>query len=281
MINQTDLKYFVEVAKSLHLTRAAERLGVTQPALSHCLKRLEAETKTVLFIRSKKGVSLTRSGQRLADQAIELIEKWNAVVLAAQNEVQEVSGTIRFGCHTAVAQYTLSHFVPNFLQKYPAINLQFSHALSRHLAEDVISQKLDAAFVVNPIAHPDLIIKEISKDRVTLWRAKNCVNTDVLIVEPSLLQTQDLLRKLQKKGIRFTRIIESSSLEVISQLVISGAGCGILPERVIRALSDQNIITIKEAPEFHDRMCLIYKSEFRKSMRGQALIQAIVQSLTS
>ena len=78
MINQTDLKYFVEVAKSLHLTRAAERLGVTQPALSHCLKRLEAETKTVLFIRSKKGVSLTRSGQRLADQAIELIEKWNA-----------------------------------------------------------------------------------------------------------------------------------------------------------------------------------------------------------
>ncbi|OFZ31537.1 MAG: hypothetical protein A2622_02850 [Bdellovibrionales bacterium RIFCSPHIGHO2_01_FULL_40_29] len=281
MINQTDLKYFVEVAKSLHLTRAAERLGVTQPALSHCLKRLEAETKTVLFIRSKKGVSLTRSGQRLADQAIELIEKWNAVVLAAQNEVQEVSGTIRFGCHTAVAQYTLSHFVPNFLQKYPAINLQFSHALSRHLAEDVISQKLDAAFVVNPIAHPDLIIKEISKDRVTLWRAKNCVNPDVLIVEPSLLQTQDLLRKLQKKGIRFTRIIESSSLEVISQLVNSGAGCGILPERVIRALSDQNIITIKEAPEFHDRMCLIYKSEFRKSMRGQALIQAIVQSLTS
>lgn len=280
MINQTDLKYFLEISKTLNVSRAAERLGVTQPTLSHCLKRIEHEAKSQLFVRSKKGLTLTHAGQRLADHAMDLIQKWDEVLLSAQNEVQKVSGTIRFGCHTAVAQYTLPFFVSDFMQEFPEISFSFSHGLSRHMAEDVISQKLDAAFVVNPVAHPDLIIKEISKDRVTLWKAKNCVNSDVLIVEPGLLQTQEVLRKLQKKGIQFTRIVESSSLEVISQLVLSGAGCGILPERVIKSFGNAEIQAVKNAPEFQDRMCLIYKSEFRKLARGQALIEKINKSLS-
>ncbi len=280
MINQTDLKYFLELSRTLHVSRAAERLGITQPALSHCLKRIEQETKLALFIRTKKGLFLTDAGRRLSDRAEELIQKWDDVLLAAQNEVQKVAGLIRFGCHSAVAQYTLPLFLAEFLKQYPELTLQLSHGLSRHMSEDVISQKLDAAFVVNPVPHLDLIIKEISRDRVTIWKSKNCINRDVLIVEPSLLQTQDLQRKLQKKNIHFSRIIESSSLEVIAQLVINGVGCGILPERVVKAFGEHQIQSLKDAPEFHDRMCLVYKSEFRKSRRGQALIETVAAKLS-
>ena len=281
MINQTDLKYFLELCKTLHVSRAAERLGVTQPALSHCLKRIEEETKLSLFLRSKKGLTLTDAGQRLSERAEELIQKWNEVLLAAQNEVQKVAGLIRFGCHPAVAQYTLPFFLPELLQKYPDLSIQLAHGLSRHMTEDVISQKLDAAFVVNPIPHLDLIIKEISRDRVTLWKSKNCLNRDVLIVEPSLLQTQDLQRKLQKKNMNFSRVIESSSLEVITQLVINGAGCGILPERVVKAFGEHQVHAVKDAPEFHDRMCLVYKAEFRNSRRGQALIESVSKNIST
>lgn len=279
MINQTDLKYFLELSRTLHVSRAAERLGITQPALSHCLKRIEEATKLSLFVRTKKGLYLTDAGQRLAEQTESLIQKWDDVLLSAQNEVQKVAGLIRFGCHSAVAQYTLPLFLAEFLRTYPELSLQLSHGLSRHMAEDVISQKLDAAFVVNPVAHLDLIIKEISRDRVTVWRSKNCLNRDVLIVEPSLLQTQDLHRKLQKKNIHFSRIIESSSLEVIAQLVINGVGCGILPERVVKAFGEHQIQSVKDAPEFNDRMCLVYKSEFRKSRRGQAFIESVSEKL--
>lgn len=280
MINQTDLKYFLELSRTLHVSRAAERLGITQPALSHCLKRIEEATKLLLFVRTKKGLYLTDAGQRLAEQTESLIQKWDDVLLSAQNEVQKVAGLIRFGCHPAVAQYTLPLFLAEFLKQYPELTLQLSHGLSRHMAEDVISQKLDAAFVVNPVPHLDLIIKEISRDRVTVWKAKNCVNRDVLIVEPSLLQTQELHRKLQKKNNTFSRIIESSSLEVIAQLVINGVGCGILPERVVKAFGEHQIQALKDAPEFHDRMCLVYKSEFRKSRRGQALIETVTAKLS-
>ena len=65
MINSDDLKYFIELAKTQHVTRASERLGISQPALSHCINRLETEMGCDLFIRSKKGVTLNANGQRL------------------------------------------------------------------------------------------------------------------------------------------------------------------------------------------------------------------------
>lgn len=275
MINQTDLKYFVELATTLHVSRSAERLGVTQPTLSHCLKRLEEETGSELFIRSKKGISLTAAGQRLFGQAQELIHKWDQVLQSVKDEVDQISGVIRLGSHSAVAQYTLPQVLPQFLKKNPEINFILHHGLSRHLTESVVSSLIDVAFVVNPVSHPDLIIKEVAKDRVVVWKSKNCVNGDILILDPVLMQTQDIIGKLAKKGIRFKRVIESSSLEVISQLVSEDVGCGILPERVMKAFSQKDVHPIKDSPELHDRVCLIYKREFRKLKRGQAFIEHV------
>jgi DNA-binding transcriptional LysR family regulator len=274
MINQTDLKYFLELSKTLHMSRAAERLGISQPTLSHCLKKIENETGIVLFTRTKKGVTLTQAGQRVFEKAEDLIQKWNEVLSSAKSENEEVAGMIRLGCHTAVAQYTLPKILPQFLKDNPAVNLQLQHGLSRHINEAVISDRLDIGVVVNPSPHPDLIIKEMTKDRVTIWKSVNLKNSDVLIYDPSLLQSQDLLKKLQKKGISFKRLIESSSLEVISQMVVAGAGCGILPERVIQAFNADHISALKDAPSFQDRICLVFKPEFRKLKRGQVLIES-------
>lgn len=279
MINQTDLKYFLEVARTLHVSRAAERLGITQPALSHCLKRIEDETKLELFTRSKKGVLLTAAGERFFHHASDLVNKWDEVLRAAQEEVHEIRGTIRLGCHSAVAQYALPSFLPNFLQAFPELGFALTHGLSRHVTEMIVNSQLDVGVVVNPVSNPNLVIKEVAQDRVTIWKSKNCQNPDVLILEPSLLQTQDILRKLSRKGIRFQRTIESSSLEVIAQLVNSGVGYGILPERVVKAFSNSNssVQQVRDAVEFIDRICLVYKPEFRKLKRGEVLLKHLSQ----
>ncbi len=278
MINQTDLKYFIELAKTQHVSRSAERLGVTQPTLSHCMKRLETELGTTLFLRSKKGIQLTAAGLRLQKSANELVLMWSEVLKSAKDEVDQVKGTIRLGCHTAVAQYALPPLLPTFLKKYPEIHFALSHGLSRHMTEMVVSSQLDLAIVVNPISHLDLVIKPLATDRVTIWKSRNCENLDVLIVEPSLLQSQNLLGKVNKKNKIFDRIVESSSLEVIAQLVNHGAGCGILPERVMKAFCDKNVIQMKDAPEFNDYICLVYRPEFRKIQRGQVIIDFITQN---
>lgn len=281
MIHPQDLKYFIEISKTLHLSRAAERLGLTQPSLSHCLKRMEDSVGHALFLRSKKGLTLTPAGQKLLQSAVTLLQHWEDVVHAAQAEATQVTGTIRIGCHSAVANYMLPRFLPQFLKQNSQVNFQLRHGLSRHMTEQVISGQLDVAIVVNPVKHPDLILKEVETDRVTLWKTKTCTNPDVLIVEPDLLQTQKLLNHFSSRGFRFSRIIESSSLEVISQLVNSGAGYGILPERVIRAIAAEGLISVKDAPEVKDRICLIFKSEFRKSKRGQELIRSVSAQATA
>jgi LysR family transcriptional regulator, cell division regulator len=278
MINPTDLKYFIELAKTQHVSKAAERLGVSQPALSHCMKRIEQEMGLTLFLRSKRGVTLTAAGQKLLDSSHLLLQNWQSVLLSAKNEMHEVSGLIRLGCHTAVAQYTLPHFLPAFLRYHPQISFQLQHGLSRHINEAILSGQLDVGLVVNPTPHSDLVIKEILKDRVTFWQAKTKTNPDVLIYDPSLLQSQDLLKKMSLKKIQFKRKIESSSLEVIAQLVVAGAGCGLLPERVMRAFGANSVVTLSDAPSFQDHICLVFKPEFKKMKRGQAFIDAVKAS---
>lgn len=275
MINQNDLIYFLELTKTKHVSRAAERLGVTQPTLSHCIKRLENAVGTVLFIRSKKGIELTPAAERLRENSEELIQKWNEVVKAANDEVDQTKGFIRLGVHTAVAQYMLPQVLPTFLKQFPEIQISLEHGLSRHITEKVISSQVDVGFVVNPVDHPDLVIKELTLDRVTLWRSKNVVNPDILIVEPGLLQSQSLLQKMNKKGFSFKRTIESTSLEVVAQMVQAGTGSAILPERVMKAFCDSSVTQVKDAPEMSDRICLVYLQKFRKLKRGQVFIDHV------
>lgn len=278
MISQNDLKYFIELSKTLHLTRSAERLAVTQPALSHSLKRLEDEIGCSLFIRSKKGLKLTSAGERLSLSANDVLMKWEELKTLTLNEVSGDQGLIKLGCHTVVAQYILKEFFPSFLKKYPKISFQLTHGLSRHVTEQVISTAIDVGFVVNPTPHPDLIIKEVCQDEISLWKSKQCLNEDVLFVDSNLLQSQDILLRLRKSGQRFNRVIESSSLEVIANMVVNGAGCGIVPRRLLKQHDISKLEKVKDSPVFNDRICLVYKSEFRKLKRGELFLKhAITQ----
>lgn len=279
MISQSDLKYFIELTQTQHLTRASERLGITQPALSHSIKRIESELKTPLFLRSKKGMKLTSSGELLLKSAHELLTIWDQLQKNVQTNQNVAQGIIRLGCHSAVAQYMLPRFMGAFLKEYSEIDLQLVHGLSRHMTEKVVSSEIDVAISVNPLPHSDLIIKEIFKDEVSVWKSKKCLNQDVLICEPNLLQTQDIISKLSRKGYQFQRVIESSNLELIANLISHGVGCGIVPERVLQAFELQKCEKLKDGPVFLDRVCLVYKSEFRKTERGRVFIDSVMSEL--
>jgi DNA-binding transcriptional LysR family regulator len=276
MIHPEALRYFMELTRTLNMSRAAERLGVTQSTLSHSLRRLEESLGEDLFVRSKRGLRLTASGGHLLERAQELQNCWDAVAKSVHEETGEVKGRVRLGCHTAVAQYTLPLFLPKLLKANPLLTVTLSHGLSRHMTEQVVSGGLDLALAINPRPHPDLVIKELLRDRVTVWMAAGCLNPDVLIVEPELVQSQDVLGKLRKKGNNYSRVIESSSLEVIAQLMNAGVGCAILPERVVQAFSTVKAHAVKGAPVFQDRMCAVYKPELRRTEKGKAVLKGLL-----
>ena len=125
MISQSDLKYFIELTQTQHLTRASERLGITQPALSHSIKRIESELKTPLFLRSKKGMKLTSSGELLLKSAHELLTIWDQLQKNVQTNQNVAQGIIRLGCHSAVGQYMLPRFMGGFLKDYSEIDYDY------------------------------------------------------------------------------------------------------------------------------------------------------------
>jgi DNA-binding transcriptional LysR family regulator len=282
MPSPTDILYFVEVASSLNLSRAAERLGVSQPSLTLAIQRLEHSVGTSLLIRGKKGVLLTQGGKQLLAHSKDLIQRWNTIKGQALASIHHVQGTYSIGCHASVALYSLSKALPDILETHPQLEIKLTHDLSRKVTESVIRMETDLGIAVNPIKHPDLVIRKLCDDEVTFWvgegkrRIQDVRSGEaVLICDPDLLQSQSLLKRIKKSGIQYRRLLASSNLEVITKLVTDGAGIGIIPNRVATSISTEGIHRIPKAPVFHDEICLLYRVE----NRGVKSIQAIANSV--
>jgi DNA-binding transcriptional LysR family regulator len=272
--SSSDLTYFLEISQQANLTRAAERLGVSQPSLTLAMQRLETSVDTSLFIRSRQGVRLTKAGERLLVEARNLMSQWEQLRQQAVDSMNEIKGRFSLGCHPSVARYSLPLFLPDLLNRHHELEIALVHDLSRHITQKVLALEIDLGIVVNPNPHPDLVMKMLAEDVVTFWKGKSLKNEDVLICEPSLLQTQELRQRLQRAGLKFPRVIESASLEVIAGLVHCGAGVGILPTRVAEA-EHPDLMRVKNAPVVNDKIFLIYRTENRQVRAIQALSEAI------
>ena len=269
--NTLDLKYFLEVAQTLNISRAAERLGVGQPALSQAMRRLEESFGVVLLDRYKTGVRLTTAGQRLREEGHKTLENFDRLKELVVGSNSLIEGQYSIGCHPSVALYTLPHFLKDLMSTNPGLSFRLVHGLSREVLEEVVSFKVDFGIVINPVRHPNLVIKELARDRVGFWVAANGVK-DTLIYDPSLNQTQSLLQKMKK--LSFKRTIESANLEVIAELAESGCGAAILPGRVAKRFPKLRKLE-SHLSEVEDVLCLVYRSDRQKSAAAKLIIETI------
>jgi DNA-binding transcriptional LysR family regulator len=233
-----------------------------------------------VFIRSKQGVELTRAGKHLLAGSNELLQKWEGLKRGAQDSEALVQGLVRLGCHASVARYTLGAFLPELLREHPALTVELRHDLSRKITDAVLKHELDLGIVVNPIPHPDLIIRKLGRDSVGFWtRGQKLSENSVILCDPELVQTQALLKKLKRFGVKRPRILASSSLEVIASLVDARAGIAILPARVARAGDPRKRMKLlTHTPRYQDEICLVLRVESRKISVVQEVVQRIVSS---
>ncbi len=276
--NANDLEVFLTVVETLNFSRAAERVGLTQPALSLAIKRLENALGQELFVRHKNGVRPTRVATKLASHARTMLDMWKSLQEDAKRDHSEIRGRYSLGVHSSVALFTLQHFLPDLLLQYPELDFRLEHALSRHITDDVIGHKLDFGLVVNPVPHPDLVIVDLYKDEVGYWKLKKGkVASDVLIYDPDLGQVQEVLGK--KSKLAFKRQITSSSLEVIKSLCLAGAGVAILPQRVLA--DDIALVENLGLPGVSDRHCLVYRVDRLQGEAPKTLARAIATGIKS
>lgn len=289
MPSPAELSYFLEISNTLNISRAAERLGISQPTLTLAVQRLEVSLGVPLLIRTKAGVQLTQAGRKLASQGRALLHEWERIRDEATKDESEIRGRYTVGCHPSVALYSLPCFLPQLLEEKTFLEIKLVHDLSRRITEDVISFKVDFGIVVNPWRHPDLVIKSLCTDEVSLWVGRKQSplqdpksGNGVLICDPDLIQSQFILKQLPRSGFLFRRIVSSSSLEVIRALVASQAGVGILPGRVAQRVGLHSLrLLSRRAPKFDDKICLIYRADVQRSRASRLVARWIETHVSS
>ncbi|GAA3447217.1 LysR family transcriptional regulator [Planomonospora venezuelensis] len=161
-VHLRELRYFVAVAGELNVTRAAQRLFVSQPALSKQLRALEGRLGFPLFDRVHSGVTLTRQGRALLPFARELLERWDEGVGAARAAAP--SGTLVVGMQTAVGRGIQQEALRRFREAMPGWEVSLRLVNWTDPSGGLADGSSDVAFVWLPAA-PGLETRVLSVER--------------------------------------------------------------------------------------------------------------------
>ena len=144
------LKYFVVVAQELNITRAAEKLNMSQPPLSNQIKALEEDLGVTLFIRGKRHLQLTEAGSlllRRANQVLELTDKTRQELQEMQNGL---SGTITIGMVEGRAPFLVSRWIAGFREEFPLVQFSLWNGSSDDVLERLYRGLVDRALLASP-----------------------------------------------------------------------------------------------------------------------------------
>lgn len=145
-------RYFVTTADELHYARAAERLGVSQPALSQQIKALETQLGVQLFARTNRRIELTEAGAAFLHEARATLEMAEKSIRVAQDTARGEAGHIDIGYVGSVMyEARFPHLLKAFCQQHPRVSLTLHERAIRPQIDDVHQRQLDIAIVREPL----------------------------------------------------------------------------------------------------------------------------------
>src|SRR4051812_27612468 len=118
-----DLRYFLAVAEELSVTRAAERVFVSQPALSKRIRRLERDLRAELLRRGHRAVTLTAAGEALRPRAAAIVAAWDEALLELRAAAGAEAGEIAVGLHPAVGRGLYARAAPALAERHPGVRV--------------------------------------------------------------------------------------------------------------------------------------------------------------
>lgn len=149
MANLNLYKFFCCVAEEKNISKASEKLFVSQPAVSFSIKELESELSQKLFVRKNKGVELTAFGKILYDEISPIIDKFDEAEKLATRFSKLEEGIIRIGANSSNVNQILLEYLSEFAKKYPKIQIVMQRGTKESLIEKLSNNKLDMIFVDN------------------------------------------------------------------------------------------------------------------------------------
>lgn len=270
MVNLELYRVFYTVAKCGSLTKAAEELYISQPAVSQSIKQLESQLGIQLFNRTHRGMELSAQGGKVIFGDV---ERALAMLNDAENRIAQMqtsaTGTIRIGATDTIFEYFLADKIVEFHEKFPAVKIDLMAGFTPDTIEKLKAKRCDIAFVNLPIAvdnelqlHSncmrlnDIFIasdkfKELKDKTVPLSKLKKY---PMIMMDEATVARRSLDNFLQSQAIEVEPAMEIGNWDLMKRLVLRGMGIGVIPkEYVIRRLQDGSLFEVKTDPELPAR----------------------------
>jgi DNA-binding transcriptional LysR family regulator len=165
-IELADYTAVVALAETLHFGRAAERLHVSQPALSKRLRRIEEQIGGPLFVRRYRDVHLTEAGRLFADRARRLLAESSAAVALSQRAARGEAGRLRIGIGIASLLGPLPRALMRFRALHPGVQLELRDMSTPEQVAALRAREIDVGFVRLPLAEASLVVRPVLDERL-------------------------------------------------------------------------------------------------------------------
>jgi DNA-binding transcriptional LysR family regulator len=165
----SQLRTFHTVAETLNFTRAAERLHLTQSAVSHQIKALETELGEPLFIRAKGGVRLSEAGKTALRHADRVLDAVDALRDRVSGSERPPAGRVRAAAATQAFVHLFVPLFESFMRQYPGVEVSFRTTVSTdQTLADILNGAADVGFASLPVYSPSLQVTEIFEDELVV-----------------------------------------------------------------------------------------------------------------
>lgn len=247
MDNVHGLKVFLAVADSLSFTQAAERLFLTQSAVSHQIAKLEREVGCLLFERRGRSVVLTPPGRTLAAEARRVFIQLDAALEATRHTADDGRGQIRVGASSTTCQYILPEALREFRECFPGYSLSIVPGDSPASVDHLLADTIDLALLIRPEANRKLELHPLFTDELQLltsplhpWARSGRVDRKALAGQRMILYSRGsatfrlVERHFARMQVPLQGWIELGDMGAIKELVKIGLGVSVLAPWVAR-----------------------------------------------
>ena len=243
------LEYFVRVAELGSFTRAAQVLGVAQPALSRQVRLLEVELRQNLLTRNGRGATPTEAGQVLLEHGRGILHQ----VERAREELGRVrsglSGRVALGLPPSVARVLAVPLTRAFRQQLPQAQLSISEGLSTAMQENLMNGRLDIAVLYKPSPLPGIELQALVEEELLLVQARppglqedpppppvslrDLAGLPLVIPSRPNALRMHVESEMAAIGCKPSIALEIDGVSAILDLVADGAGVAILPRNAV------------------------------------------------
>jgi DNA-binding transcriptional LysR family regulator len=265
------LQTFAAVAELRHFARAADRCHLSQPAVSHQIRQLEAELGAQLLNRSGRRVSLTVAGELFLDDARRILGDLDRARERVQKVATGALGRVRLGATDTAGLYLLPPMLERYRRAHPRFVLQFAIGSEHSILERVAANDLDMAVICGSPVLGELRARTIGRDDLLLVARAASPLSRRRSVKASDLRDQswaireegsDTRRRFdawtRRQHLTPSPVTTLSGPDAVKRAVAAGLGIGVLSRSVVAdELQSRQLAVVRVAPAFGSRDVLL------------------------